>query len=221
MPNWGKPLFKLGLGHLQKADTKSAIEMMEKVIARRSELAGGGSGEGADRAAEEGLRDQGSGRLTIALPRSRPRSPIARSLPLPSSPLPQSTGRCSGSQARGPWLSAKLGTPRRSGPARAAITPLITQRARRARVQAHGAHRAPPSASARAAAFGFQPGEGGVVRRRIGKRPRAPPRIRPARARAASPAAPGNCAMPKRRGALPRPGRARRARDRRAARQWA
>jgi Tfp pilus assembly protein PilF len=32
-PNWGKPLFKLGLGHLQKADTKNAIAMMEKVIA--------------------------------------------------------------------------------------------------------------------------------------------------------------------------------------------
>jgi tetratricopeptide (TPR) repeat protein len=31
--NWGKPLFKLGLGRLQKADTKGAIEMMEKVIA--------------------------------------------------------------------------------------------------------------------------------------------------------------------------------------------
>jgi Tfp pilus assembly protein PilF len=31
--NWGKPLFKLGLGHLQKADTKSAIAMMEKVVA--------------------------------------------------------------------------------------------------------------------------------------------------------------------------------------------
>jgi tetratricopeptide (TPR) repeat protein len=32
-PTWGKPLFKLGLGHLQKADTKATIEMMEKVIA--------------------------------------------------------------------------------------------------------------------------------------------------------------------------------------------
>ena len=32
-PKWGKPLFKLGLGYLQKADTKGAIEMMEKVIA--------------------------------------------------------------------------------------------------------------------------------------------------------------------------------------------
>ena len=30
--NWGKPLFKLGLGRLQKADTKGTIEMMEKVI---------------------------------------------------------------------------------------------------------------------------------------------------------------------------------------------
>jgi Tfp pilus assembly protein PilF len=32
-PNWAKPLFKLGLGYLQKADTKNAIAMMEKVIA--------------------------------------------------------------------------------------------------------------------------------------------------------------------------------------------
>jgi tetratricopeptide (TPR) repeat protein len=32
-PKWGKPLFKLGLGYLQKADTKGAIDMMEKVIA--------------------------------------------------------------------------------------------------------------------------------------------------------------------------------------------
>ena len=32
-PNWGKPLFKIGLGRLQKGDTKGAIEMMEKVIA--------------------------------------------------------------------------------------------------------------------------------------------------------------------------------------------
>jgi Tfp pilus assembly protein PilF len=32
-PNWGKPLFKIGLGHLQKGDTKSAITALEKVIA--------------------------------------------------------------------------------------------------------------------------------------------------------------------------------------------
>jgi Tfp pilus assembly protein PilF len=32
-PNWGKPLFKIGLGHMQKADTKNAIATMEKVIA--------------------------------------------------------------------------------------------------------------------------------------------------------------------------------------------
>ncbi|MGQ0735982.1 MAG: tetratricopeptide repeat protein [Acidobacteriota bacterium] len=32
-PNWGKPLFKIGLGRLQKADTPGTIEMMEKVIA--------------------------------------------------------------------------------------------------------------------------------------------------------------------------------------------
>ena len=30
---WGKPLFKLGLAKLQKADTAGAIEMMNKVIA--------------------------------------------------------------------------------------------------------------------------------------------------------------------------------------------
>jgi Tfp pilus assembly protein PilF len=32
-PAWGKPLFKLGLGYLQKGDTKMAIETLEKVIA--------------------------------------------------------------------------------------------------------------------------------------------------------------------------------------------
>ena len=32
-PNWGKPLFKIALGHLQKGDTKMAIETLEKVIA--------------------------------------------------------------------------------------------------------------------------------------------------------------------------------------------
>jgi Tfp pilus assembly protein PilF len=32
-PNWGKPIFKLGLAKLQKADTAGAIEMMQKVIA--------------------------------------------------------------------------------------------------------------------------------------------------------------------------------------------
>ena len=32
-PNWGKPIFKIALGHLQKGDTKSAITMLEKVIA--------------------------------------------------------------------------------------------------------------------------------------------------------------------------------------------
>jgi tetratricopeptide (TPR) repeat protein len=31
--NWGKPLFKIGLARLQKADTAGAIEIMEKVIA--------------------------------------------------------------------------------------------------------------------------------------------------------------------------------------------
>ena len=31
-PNWGKPLFKMGLAKLQKADTAGAIEMMNKVI---------------------------------------------------------------------------------------------------------------------------------------------------------------------------------------------
>ena len=31
--NWGKPLFKLGLARLQKADTAGAIEIMNKVIA--------------------------------------------------------------------------------------------------------------------------------------------------------------------------------------------
>ncbi|MEO7133719.1 MAG: hypothetical protein ABI024_05820, partial [Vicinamibacterales bacterium] len=30
---WGKPLFKLGLAKLQKADTAGAIELMNKVIA--------------------------------------------------------------------------------------------------------------------------------------------------------------------------------------------
>ena len=32
-PNWGKPLFKLGLAKLQKADTAGTIEIMNKVIA--------------------------------------------------------------------------------------------------------------------------------------------------------------------------------------------
>lgn len=32
-PNWGKPLFKLGLARLQKADTAGTIEIMNKVIA--------------------------------------------------------------------------------------------------------------------------------------------------------------------------------------------
>jgi tetratricopeptide (TPR) repeat protein len=31
--NWGKPLFKIGLARLQKADTAGAIEIMNKVIA--------------------------------------------------------------------------------------------------------------------------------------------------------------------------------------------
>jgi len=31
--NWAKPLFKLGLSRLQKADTAGAIEYMNKVIA--------------------------------------------------------------------------------------------------------------------------------------------------------------------------------------------
>ncbi|MCC7123219.1 MAG: tetratricopeptide repeat protein [Acidobacteria bacterium] len=31
-PNWGKPLFKLGLAKLQKADTPGTIEIMEKLI---------------------------------------------------------------------------------------------------------------------------------------------------------------------------------------------
>jgi tetratricopeptide (TPR) repeat protein len=31
--NWGKPLFKIGLARLQKADTAGAIEYMNKVIA--------------------------------------------------------------------------------------------------------------------------------------------------------------------------------------------
>jgi tetratricopeptide (TPR) repeat protein len=31
--NWAKPLFKLGLSRLQKADTPGAIEYMNKVIA--------------------------------------------------------------------------------------------------------------------------------------------------------------------------------------------
>jgi Tfp pilus assembly protein PilF len=30
--NWGKPLFKMGLAKLQKADTAGAIELMQKVI---------------------------------------------------------------------------------------------------------------------------------------------------------------------------------------------
>jgi hypothetical protein len=30
---WGKPLFKLGLARLQKADTAGAIDYMNKVIA--------------------------------------------------------------------------------------------------------------------------------------------------------------------------------------------
>jgi len=30
--SWGKPIFKLGLAKLQKADTAGAIEMMNKVI---------------------------------------------------------------------------------------------------------------------------------------------------------------------------------------------
>jgi Tfp pilus assembly protein PilF len=30
--NWGKPLFKLGLAKLQKADTAGAIEIMQKVM---------------------------------------------------------------------------------------------------------------------------------------------------------------------------------------------
>jgi thioredoxin-like negative regulator of GroEL len=32
-PNWGKPLFKMGLAKLQKADTAGTIEIMNKVIA--------------------------------------------------------------------------------------------------------------------------------------------------------------------------------------------
>lgn len=32
-PNWGKPLFKLGLARLQKADTAGTLEIMNKVIA--------------------------------------------------------------------------------------------------------------------------------------------------------------------------------------------
>jgi len=32
-PNWGKPLFKLGLAKLQKADTAGTLEIMNKVIA--------------------------------------------------------------------------------------------------------------------------------------------------------------------------------------------
>jgi tetratricopeptide (TPR) repeat protein len=32
-PNWGKPLFKLALAHLQKGDTKTAILTLEKVMA--------------------------------------------------------------------------------------------------------------------------------------------------------------------------------------------
>jgi tetratricopeptide (TPR) repeat protein len=31
-PNWGKPLFKLGLAKLQKADTAGTIAIMEKLI---------------------------------------------------------------------------------------------------------------------------------------------------------------------------------------------
>jgi Tfp pilus assembly protein PilF len=32
-PTWAKPLFKIGLAKLQKADMAGAIEIMEKVIA--------------------------------------------------------------------------------------------------------------------------------------------------------------------------------------------
>jgi superkiller protein 3 len=31
-PNWGKPLFKLGLAKLQKADTAGTLEIMNKLI---------------------------------------------------------------------------------------------------------------------------------------------------------------------------------------------
>jgi Tfp pilus assembly protein PilF len=31
-PNWGKPLFKMGLAKLQKADTAGALEIMNKVV---------------------------------------------------------------------------------------------------------------------------------------------------------------------------------------------
>ena len=53
---WGKPLFKIGLAKLQKADMAGALEIMEKVIAVDPELAGSGPGQGPDCAAQERLR---------------------------------------------------------------------------------------------------------------------------------------------------------------------
>jgi Tfp pilus assembly protein PilF len=31
-PNWGKPLFKLGLAKLQKGDTAGTLELMTKLV---------------------------------------------------------------------------------------------------------------------------------------------------------------------------------------------
>ena len=53
--NWAKPYFKMGLGRLQKADMPGALQMMEKVIAVEPNSAEAAPGQGADRAAEEGL----------------------------------------------------------------------------------------------------------------------------------------------------------------------
>ena len=62
-PNWGKPLFKMGLAKLQKADTAGTLELMNKVVAVDPNSRRSGPGQGADRAAQEvsSTRDQGSG----------------------------------------------------------------------------------------------------------------------------------------------------------------
>ena len=56
---WGKPLFKLGLAKLQKADTAGAIDYMNKVIAADPNSRRSRAGQGVDRAAEEGIVARG------------------------------------------------------------------------------------------------------------------------------------------------------------------
>ena len=52
-PTWGKPLFKLALVQLNKGDKDATIKMLEKVISRRSDVAGSRAGQDRHRAAEE------------------------------------------------------------------------------------------------------------------------------------------------------------------------